>query len=150
MLLTNLVNRVQPLLRYALGDSVTLKAEPCPCGNPLPALRVSGRTDEILYFPAATGRMTVVLPMAIASVVEQVPGVKRYQIIQTAPDQIKVRLELEPGADGAAIWVKIEADLREFFFAQGVARVETILAVEAPQVNLVSGKFRHVYKEMAG
>ena len=29
VLLTNLVNRVQPLLRYALGDSVTLKAEPC-------------------------------------------------------------------------------------------------------------------------
>ena len=119
VLLTNLVNRVQPLLRYALGDSVTLKAEPCTCGNPLPALRVSGRTDEILYFPARAGGMTGVLPMAIASVVEQVPGVTRYQIIQTAPENIKVRLEVESGADRAAIWAKMEADLREFFYGTG-------------------------------
>lgn len=147
VLLTNLVNQVQPLLRYALGDSITLKPEPCACGNPLPALRVSGRTDEILYFPAAAGGMTGVLPMAIASVVEQVPGVTRYQIIQTAPENIKVRLEVEPGADRAAIWVKMEAELSEFFRAQGAAPVQALLADEEPQVNPVSGKFRHVFRE---
>jgi phenylacetate-coenzyme A ligase PaaK-like adenylate-forming protein len=147
VLLTNLINRVQPLLRYALGDSVTLKPEPCPCGNPLSALRVSGRTDEILYFPATAGGMIGVLPMAIASVVEQVPGVVRYQIIQTAPAQVKVRLELEYGADRVAIWTKMAAELREFFIVQGAAPVHAILADEEPQVNPVSGKFRHVYRE---
>ncbi len=147
VLLTNLVNRVQPLLRYALGDSVTLNTEPCACGNPLPAVRVSGRTDEILYFPATAGGVTGVLPMAIASVVEQVPGVTRYQIIQTAPDQLRLRLEVESGADREAIWVKLEADLGEFFLAHGAAPVQAVLASEEPQVNPVSGKFRHVFRE---
>jgi len=91
--------------------------------------------------------MTGVLPMAIASVVEQVPGVIRYQIIQTAPENIKVRLEVESGADRAAIWGRMEAELREFFMAQGAAPVHAILADEEPQVNSVSGKFRHVYRK---
>ena len=79
------------------------------------------------------------LPMAIASVVEQVPGVTRYQIIQTAPDQIKVRLEVESGADRAAIWAKMEAELREFFMAQGAAPVQAILADEAPRSTRSAG-----------
>jgi len=147
VLLTNLVNRIAPVLRYRLGDSITLKPEPCACGNPRPAIRISGRTDEILSFPAATGGKTGVLPMALASVVEQVPGVFRYQIIQTAPDQIKVRLAEEPGAERAAIWAKIHADLGEYFKAQGAAPVQTILTDERPQASPASGKFRHVYRK---
>jgi len=43
VLLTNLANYVQPIIRYELGDSVTLLAECCPCGNQLPAVRIEGR-----------------------------------------------------------------------------------------------------------
>lgn len=147
VLLTNLVNRVAPVIRYSLGDSITLKPEPCSCGNPRPAIRVSGRTDEILSFPAAAGGTTGVLPMALAAVVEQVPGVFRYQIIQSAPNQIKVRLTVESGCDRAVIWATIEADLQKYFSAQGVAPVQTILTEEIPAAHPSSGKFRHVYKE---
>ena len=35
-LLTNLANHVQPLIRYDLGDRVTLHREPCACGSALP------------------------------------------------------------------------------------------------------------------
>ena len=44
VLMTNLANRVQPLIRYDQGDSVTLRPDACPCGSPLPAIRVVGRT----------------------------------------------------------------------------------------------------------
>lgn len=43
VLLTNLINRVQPILRYDLGDSVLMRPDPCPCGSPLPSFRVVGR-----------------------------------------------------------------------------------------------------------
>lgn len=36
VLLTNLANRVQPIVRYDLGDSVIERPDPCPCGSPLP------------------------------------------------------------------------------------------------------------------
>src|SRR5206468_3508687 len=46
VLLTNLANRAQPLLRYDLGDSIVVQPEPCRCGNPLPAIQVQGRCDD--------------------------------------------------------------------------------------------------------
>src|SRR5262249_39932579 len=42
VLLTNLANRVQPIIRYDLGDSITVSAAPCACGSPHPAIRAEG------------------------------------------------------------------------------------------------------------
>src|SRR5205823_10944439 len=36
VLVTNLYNLVQPLIRYEVGDVVTVSPSPCPCGSPLP------------------------------------------------------------------------------------------------------------------
>ena len=53
VLVTNLANRVQPLIRYNLGDRVQLAAGPCACGSPFPTLRVEGRSGGVLSFAAA-------------------------------------------------------------------------------------------------
>jgi hypothetical protein len=53
LLVTNLYNLVQPLLRLEVTDVVTLDPDPCPCGRTL--VRVSaihGRSDDILSQPA--------------------------------------------------------------------------------------------------
>ncbi len=55
VLVTNLANRVQPLIRYNLGDRVQLAAGPCACGSPFPTLRVEGRSGDVLSFAAADG-----------------------------------------------------------------------------------------------
>lgn len=47
ILISNLANRVQPILRYDLGDIVLQRPDPCPCGNPLPAIRVQGRSADV-------------------------------------------------------------------------------------------------------
>ena len=56
VLLTNLANHVQPIIRYDLGDSVTFAKRPCRCGSPLPALRVGGRRDDTVALAAAEHR----------------------------------------------------------------------------------------------
>lgn len=53
VLVTNLANRVQPLIRYNLGDRVQMDAGPCACGSPFPTLRVEGRSGDVLSFAAA-------------------------------------------------------------------------------------------------
>jgi phenylacetate-coenzyme A ligase PaaK-like adenylate-forming protein len=53
VLVTNLANRVQPLIRYNLGDRVQLAAGACACGSPFPTLRVEGRSGDVLSFAAA-------------------------------------------------------------------------------------------------
>jgi phenylacetate-coenzyme A ligase PaaK-like adenylate-forming protein len=70
VLLTNLINRIQPIIRYNLGDRITIRPDACPCGNPLPAIRVEGRTDEILHLQSERGDMLPVLPLALWAVIK--------------------------------------------------------------------------------
>lgn len=147
-LLTNLANRVQPLIRYDLGDSITVNPAPCPCGSPLPAIRVEGRRDDILYFQGAGGDRVPVLPMAIAAVVEETPGQQRYQIIQTAPATIAVRLEAAAGHDASAVWEAVAARLRGYLSAQGLPGVAVQRSLDPPARDPVSGKFREVWTDL--
>jgi phenylacetate-CoA ligase len=148
VLLTNLANRIQPLIRYDLGDSITLRPDPCPCGNPLPALRVEGRRDEILTFPTAEGATVQMLPMALATVVETTPGVQRYQVIQTEPSTLAVRLEGVPGANQSLVWETAVTRLRVFLASQGLSGVTIRKTHTPPQRDPHSGKFRQVWSEV--
>jgi putative adenylate-forming enzyme len=146
LLVTNLANYVQPVIRYQLGDSVVVSEEPCPCGSPLETISVEGRTDEILHVPRSGGGEVVLLPMAIATVVEETAGVRRYQVLQTASDALTVRLEHTPGADRDEVWPRVCERLSDFLGSQEAAPVALLLASELPQVNPGSGKLRHVLK----
>src|SRR6516225_1207549 len=85
VLLSNLANRVQPILRYDLGDSILVRSDPCPCGNPMPAIRVQGRVADVLTFPTQNGDQIKIAPLVFGTLVDRTPGVQRFQIIQTAP-----------------------------------------------------------------
>jgi phenylacetate-CoA ligase len=147
VLLTNLANYVQPIIRYDLGDSITVKPDPCPCGNPLPAIHVEGRTDEILYLETREGQTIPLLPMGIATVVEQTPGVRRFQAIQTGPSALQIRLEAMPEADEMQVWAMVSQRLQEYLRAQSVPFVHLEKAAEHPSPHPISGKFRHVWAE---
>ena len=146
VLVTNLANHVQPLIRYELGDSVVIAAEPCSCGSPLPTVTPEGRTDEILKLPRAQGGNVAILPMAIATVVEETPGVLRYQILQTAPTALTIRLDPVSDADIEQVWPRVRRRLNEFLRTQGAATVSVELAPERPQPNPRNGKLRHVLR----
>lgn len=149
VLLTNLANRIQPLIRYDLGDSVTFRVGPCPCGNSLPAIRVEGRRDDCLQFATAHGQRVAVLPMALATVIEEVPGVHRFQAIQTAPDRLSLRLEFVPGLDRSAGWNAAWREVQAYLSAQGLDGIYVVLAPEPPQASPTSGKFRQVWSACA-
>src|SRR5215208_1239954 len=52
LLVTNLVTRTQPLIRYEVSDMVMMATEQCPCGRPFRLLAgVQGRNDDILHLP---------------------------------------------------------------------------------------------------
>jgi phenylacetate-coenzyme A ligase PaaK-like adenylate-forming protein len=146
LLLTNLANYVQPLIRYQMGDSVIIGADPCRCGSPLPTVTPEGRTDELLKLPGRDGGEVMVLPMAIATVVEETPGVLRYQIIQTTPAGLAVRLDEDHGRDRSTVWAEVSRRLNGFLAAQGTGPVAVELADERPQAHPRSGKLRHVIR----
>lgn len=146
-LLTNLANRVQPVLRYDLGDSITMSPTPCPCGRPLPALRVEGRRDEVLSFPAADGTLVRVLPMALIAEVESVPGIEQFQLIQSAPAALRIHLSVPPGTDDAPVWATVRRRLGDWLADQGAAPVQIERGAEPPHRDPRTGKFRQVWSE---
>ena len=144
VLLTNLANHVQPIIRYDLGDSVVARPTPCPCGNPLPAIRVIGRCDDVLRLTGSDGSAVSILPLAIASVVEETLAVHRSQLIQTGPAAIRLRLESKPGADVERMWLDVTTNLHGYLVAQGLGNVSVVRASEPPEQSATSGKFRQV------
>ena len=143
-LLTNLANRVQPVIRYDIGDSIAFEPEPCACGAPFPALRVEGRSDDVLALSAADGKRVEVLPLALTTVVEDSAGAHQFQIIQAAPDALDVRLEAPVGTSPEHLWRDVERALRAYLDAQGLPAVA--LRYEAGPLlrSKASGKLRRV------
>ena len=147
VLVTNLANRVQPIIRYDQGDSVTMRADACPCGSPLPAIRVVGRTNDTLSFQTAEGREVRLLPLALGTVIEETPGVRRFQAIKTKPKTLSVRLETVPGADDKEVWEAVDRRLGEYLSGRGLPSVAVERDSQAPKPNPVSGKYRQVWAE---
>lgn len=145
VLLTNLANFVQPIIRYNLGDSITVSPEACPCGSRLPVIDVIGRTNDVLSFQAADGTRVRVLPLALGTVIEETPGVQRFQAIKTAPATLSIRLEATSGADEEQVWASLTQRLSAYLSAQGIAPVEIVRDPQPPRANPVSGKYRQVW-----
>ncbi|MCS7101042.1 MAG: AMP-binding protein [Burkholderiaceae bacterium] len=144
-LLTNLANGVQPLIRYDLGDAITILPEPCACGSALPALRVEGRRDDVLVCPDARGAPVKLLPLVLTTVLEDVAHVHDFQLVQRAPAEL--RLRLAAAARGAA--ARAQAALAAYLSAQGLAHVRVVLDDGPPQRERASGKLRRVVREAA-
>jgi phenylacetate-coenzyme A ligase PaaK-like adenylate-forming protein len=149
VLVTNLSNRVQPVIRYDLGDRVTMDPTPCPCGSRLPAFSVEGRTNDVLTFESSAHAAVAVLPLALASVIEETPGVHRFQAIGTGPHDLTIRLDANPGARLAEVWEQVDARVHSFLASLGAEGVVITHSPEAPLPDPHGGKLRQVVRASA-
>lgn len=147
VLVTNLANKIQPIIRYRMGDRVVVDPEPCSCGSPFPSIEVVGRTDDILPFPTSDGEEAHILPLAIATVADNTPGVANCQLIQRTPTSLVVRLRVQNPDDDEVVWAALRERLAAFLIAHGVTTVAISKAAEPPNLHPRSGKFRQVYRE---
>ncbi len=80
---TSFINKAMPLIRYRLGDSITLSNKKCSCGRNFPVVsQIIGRTDDILITPDGRplGRLDPVF--------KGMNGLNETQIVQTAIDTL--------------------------------------------------------------
>ena len=92
VLLTNLANAVQPIIRYDLGDRVREHVGPCPAAIRCRRSTSKAATDDILALRAADGRIVKLPPLAISTVVEDGAHIHRFQIVQDAADSLALKL----------------------------------------------------------
>jgi phenylacetate-coenzyme A ligase PaaK-like adenylate-forming protein len=99
VLVANLANLVQPIIRYEIGDMIEMATEPCACGNRLPKIsRIRGRAAEALWIWDGSRKQRVLLN-AFKCACEYLHDVREWQVRQTQPNRIKVCLELLPSAN---------------------------------------------------
>jgi phenylacetate-coenzyme A ligase PaaK-like adenylate-forming protein len=80
MLLTNLYNLAQPLIRYDLADAVTISADPCPCGCAHRRITsVNGRINGAFEYESGA----VVPRAALEQTVLAAPGVANFFVGKT-------------------------------------------------------------------
>jgi phenylacetate-coenzyme A ligase PaaK-like adenylate-forming protein len=109
IVVTLLVNRAMPLLRYRTGDRGALLSAACSCGRATPLLGVvSGRTADTLEFQDGTTRSPYQLTMAL----EQIPGLAQYQITQEERGLLRVKVVADARADLAVLRASIADALR--------------------------------------
>ena len=142
-LLTNLANHVQPLIRYDIGDRVTLRPDACACGGRLPVLEIEGRCDDMLELGPARGRRVRVLPLALSTVLEDEAGLFDFQLVQKGTSE----LELCTGESGGAVDAALRRGrtaLAGFLSHQGVDRVRIRCRSGRPPLRGRTGKVKRV------
>jgi putative adenylate-forming enzyme len=148
-LLTNLANHVQPIIRYDLGDRVTLHARRCECGSPLPVIEVQGRSDDTLHLPALNGEQVSVLPLALSTVLEEEAGLFDFQLVQERPDRLRLST-VQAGHAGEQALRRARDSLAAFLARQGAAQVHIACQTAVPDLRGRSGKAQRVVSQVAG
>jgi phenylacetate-CoA ligase len=144
VLITNLANRVQPFIRYEIGDRLAMATAPCACGNRFPRIaRVEGRSAE-LFWVSDQGRFRFLSGVLFHGAADSLHAVREWQAIQVERNRIDVRLQLLPGSPLAA-----EA-AHSAFLANALAcglpsSVQlNVRLVETMEADPATGKFRRM------
>jgi phenylacetate-CoA ligase len=135
---TGLLNRVQPLIRYDLGDVGRWSGRRCPCGRDhLPVLEeIVGRVEDVVT--GADGREIVRLCS-----LQNVPRVLASQVVQHRPDAITVRVVAADGFGAAE-----EAAIRAILGTQRLGDVRIDIERVAELEKTASGKVRRVIRRI--
>ncbi len=142
LLVTDLVNRAMPLIRYEIGDVVIGSGRACRCGRGLPLIeRVEGREADYVLTPSGNLISGISLTENFALLV---PGTAQMQIIQESLHHLRIRLV--PGEEfGVASQQRIGELVIETFGPSVKYDVEVVDAI----AQEASGKYRFCISNVA-
>lgn len=137
LLLTNLYNRTQPIIRYEISDMVALDPRPCRCGRSLRrVVSIEGRSSEILRFPAQAGGEVAIHPFTIEAPFTEMQEVRQYQVVDCG-DVLRVSVVPCPGFSLEAIVQRVSDALADAMMAVGASpppiEVEVVEALARDQ-----------------
>lgn len=144
VLITNLANKVQPFIRYEVGDVVVMATEPCECDSNLPLVQeVRGRSSDVFWIGEGEN-LRAFHPAILQDALGQVTEAREHQLTQDQPGKIKVALEPISGAqvDSHAVQKVLDEHLAEYGIQKDLAVEVEVVERLAPDPE--SGKFKRV------
>ena len=147
ILVTNLANTVQPIIRYEVGDVLTLADRPCRCGSRLPWIeRIDGRASDVFWIGENKDQM--VAGLVFKHGVEYLHEIRDWQAVQVERHRVEMRIALLPGAelDEPTAERVVVRKLEELGMPRQV-RVN-VRIVPALSPDPVTGKFRRMISQV--
>jgi putative adenylate-forming enzyme len=113
---TDMVRRVQPMIRYRMNDLLELSPAGCPCGSPFQAVaRIHGRMDDVFEFETPQGRVMVTPDVLRNSVVDADARIRDFRIVQKSGGGVTIELEEAlPGEAHEKVRSSLERALARF------------------------------------
>lgn len=134
VLVTNLANTLQPLIRYEITDQVVMLEEPCSCGSAYRRVAdIQGRLDDEFAYRDGVR----VHPHVFRSVFVRESALTEYQVNQTA-DGAEILVCHERPLDTEGLAAGVAAALADAGFANARVIVRTVSSIE----RLRSGKVK--------
>jgi phenylacetate-coenzyme A ligase PaaK-like adenylate-forming protein len=143
ILVTNLMNAVQPIIRYQVDDCVILHEAPCGCGLPFPYVDILGRTDDMPSFEGENGRVRL-SPIVFLNAVCDIEGLSIFQFIQSDPETLVMRVQYLKEADPEVVNRQILEEIQEQLVNHGLTKV-TFFIEEGEPRRAVRGKKMKAY-----
>jgi phenylacetate-CoA ligase len=135
LVVTDLINRAQPLLRYRIEDVASWSTRPCPCGRGLPLMRsVVGRTADFLLRRDGSRVAGVSL---VERTLTAFAGIGQMQIVQDSVDQLTLNIVRTPD-----FTPDTETQLAREFHGVFGERARLVFAYVDRIPQLASGKYR--------
>lgn len=133
ILITDLSNFVQPIIRYHVDDRVRIVAS--ENASALPTLEIDGRSFQ--SFTLAGKKYTMVLIMTKAEVW---PGLMKPQTVQISSDTLEIRGICFPGEDPEKVLGGLSARLEAYFHENGCIGAKVTYSLKPLIHNKKGGK----------
>ena len=133
VLVTNLCNRLLPLIRYEISDIATLDSAPCRCGRPYARVTaIDGRREDYMTLRAVQGGTIRIHAGRLRAPLAGVPGLRQFQVAPGA-ERVTLRMSVRHDADAEAVRksaARITRNVLNNLGADVVVAAELVDAVE--------------------
>jgi len=133
VVVTDLNNRLMPLIRYEFGDLASVSAQPCSCGRGLPVLAaVQGRsTDQYVVTPDGRKIHSVIFPHLLDDLAAIGIATTQFRVVQTQLDAIVFYIVLRNANDRRRVDEKVRTRLSPQLGKHVSLRVEYVDRIDS-------------------
>lgn len=92
LITTSFTTSGTPLIRYDIGDSISLSSNACSCPNNNPLVKeIMGRIDDYIY-SSENGKINL---GNISNTLKDTKGIKKFQAIQDRLNEVRIKVEVD-------------------------------------------------------
>ncbi|HAE68898.1 MAG TPA: hypothetical protein DCG77_17215 [Sphingobacterium sp.] len=109
LIVTNLYNYTQPLIRYRMDDEIIIEGKRCPYGWRFPLFsNIAGREEEFLIFKDSDGNIEFIHPIVFVEFI--VGGLEKFQVVQVDKNNLRLNVVIRGDQDSITSRIRIRME----------------------------------------